>query len=742
MVARRTCRVALGLLLTAGVPVGCIGILGKTDQPVRPYSRPVVIYSPAMAGATISTFAGGGVGDGGLAVEVSLYTPQAVTVDPEGNIYIADTGHHRIRRVDAKTGIITTVVGTGIAGNIGDHGRAIRAQLSSPHGLAFDPKGNLYIADTQNQRIRMLDKKGNLHPVIGKKPSAAENLIPKSHDHSLMFMSSGDSEEIVLAPPHHIFIGPQGVDLYIAESENNRVVRIDRTTKKLTVIAGVITAPGYAGDGRLATEASLMNPHSVAVDEVGNLYTADTFNHRIRKVDAATGIITTIAGTGTIGFSGDGGLATRAKLATPSGIAVSTDGSLYIVDTDNRRIRKLTHHRSGWVITTVAGTGKRGRSGDGGPALKATFVRPVDIAIDPEGNLYIADTGGHQIRKINTSGIITTIAGNGRCCFTGDGRVASHAEFTPPYGISVDQSGHLYIVDRDNHRIRRVDASSGVITTVAGNGLRGYRGNGGDALSASLSSPMSVAISKDGSIFIADLGNHWIRKVDGTTGMITTVAGGRGDGRQATEARLIFPVGVAIDAEGNLYISDTANQRIRIVKAATGLITTFAGTRTYGFSGDGGLASEAKLANPTSLTIDQEGNLYITDSDNHRIRKVDKKTGIITTVVGNGNSRLTGDGGPALQASLRYPSGITIDQNILYIADTGHHLIRMVSLKTGIITSLAGSGRAGFGGDGGSPEKATLHSPHGVAVYSNTLYIADSDNRRIRKVTLGSHRTP
>ena len=745
MFSHRISGLFLGLLLTAGISAGCAGPFEKIEPTARPKpARRVIAYSPLTASYVISTFAGGGVGDGGLAIEASLYTPQSVVVDAEGNIYICDTGHHRIRRVDAKTGIITTVAGTGIAGNTGDHGRAIRAQLSSPHGMAFDLKGKLYIADTDNRRLRKLDKRGNLHPSIGKKSDAQEAAMPEDHDHSLMFMDSGGGKDIVLAPPHHIAVDSQG-NVYITEMESNRIVKYDKATKELTVIAGVITAPGYAGDGGPGAEASLLIPHSVAVDLSGNVYIADTLNHRIRKVDAKTGMITTIAGSGLVGFVGDGGLATRARLAGPSGIAVSPDGTLYIVDTDNRRIRKLTPFGSEWRITTIAGTGHRGSSGDGGPALHADFVRPVAIALDTEGNLYIADTGGHKIRKIDTSGIITTVAGNGHCCFTGDGQQAMNAEFTPPYGISAGPSGHVYIVDRDNHRIRRVDITNAVITTVAGNGSRGYRGDGGEASKASLSDPMSVAIGKDGSVFIADYGNHRIRKVDGETKMITTVAGSidggfEGDGGKATRAKLHFPAGAAIDSEGNLYISDTGNQRVRMVEHDTGIITTIAGTGNYGFSGDGGPATEADLAHPTSLGFDQDGNLYIADTDNHRVRKVDKGTGTITTVAGNGNSKLTGDGGPALLSSLRYPAGVIIDQDILYIADSGHHLIRAVSLKTGVITTLAGRGWPGLEGDGGPASKAVLRSPRGIALHSKTLYIADTDNRRIRSIVLESQK--
>jgi sugar lactone lactonase YvrE len=372
---------------------------------------------------------------------------------------------------------------------------------------------------------------------------------------------------------------------------------------------------------------------------------------------------------------------------------------------------------------------------------------PIGVAVDATGTLYIADSGSQRIRKVSPAGIMTTVAGNGYCCFSGDGRTATNADLSLPYDITADRTGNLYIVDRDSQRILRVDGKTGVMTTVAGNGIFGYSGDGGPALKASLANPMGVAIGPDGSLFIAEQGNHRIRKVDTITGRISTLAGNgipdlTGNGGAATEARLNSPTGIAMNAEGKLYISDTGNQCVRVVDLSTGFIHAVAGTGNSGFSGDGGPATEAELANPTGLAFDEEGGLYIADSDNDRIRRVDKKTGMITTVAGDGNSGLQGDGGPAVEASLRYPAGISIDQDVLYIADTGHHLIRIVPLKTGIIASLAGSGRPGWGGDGGPAARAFLSSPHGITLDPASIYIVDTDNRLIRKVAIGPSRTP
>ena len=485
-------------------------------------------------------------------------------------------------------------------------------------------------------------------------------------------------------------------------------------------------------DGGPAVEAGLYNPSGVAVDGAGNLYIADTFNHRIRKVDS-TGTITTIAGTGELGFSGDGGPAVEAELYNPYGVAVDGAGNLYIADTFNDRIRKVD---SSGVITTIAGTGERGFSGDEGPAVEAWLYNPYGVAVDGAGNLYIADTFNHRIRKVDSTGTITTIAGTGEFGFSGDGGPAVRAALYFPSGVAVDGAGNLYIADTSNHRIRKVDAT-GTITTIAGTGERGFGGDEGPATTARLTFPRGVAVDGAGNLYIADTSNHRIRKVD-ATGTITTIAGTGergfgGDEGPATTARLTFPLGVAVDSAGGLYIADTYNHRIRKVDS-TGTITTIAGTGEFGFGGDGGPAVEAGLRNPYGVAVDGAGNLYIADTDNHRIRKVDS-TGTITTVAGTGERGFGGDGGPATAAQLAPPAGVAVDgAGNLYIADRGNHRIRKVD-STGTITTVAGTGERGFGGDGGPAEQARLDSPHGVAVDSaGNLYIVDRGNHRIRKV--------
>ena len=288
------------------------------------------------------------------------------------------------------------------------------------------------------------------------------------------------------------------------------------------------------------------------------------------------------------------------------------------------------------------------------------------------------------------------MAGNGTESFSGDGGLATNASLAFPSSVAVDAAGNVFIADTFNERIRRVDAATGIITTVAGNGTAGYGGDGSAATGANLNDPIGVAVDSVGNVFIADTFNQRIRRVDAATGFISTVAGNgtfgfNGDGGLATDAWMRDPVGVALDSAGNLFITDQNNQRIRRVDAATGTMSTVAGSGTFGFGGDGGLATNASLSRPTGAALDSAGNLFIADQSNQRVRRVDAATGIMTTVAGDGTFGYTGDGGLATDACLKNPAGVALDSaGNLFIADQSNHRIRHV----------ASSGTVG-GGDGG-----------------------------------------
>ncbi len=338
---------------------------------------------------------------------------------------------------------------------------------------------------------------------------------------------------------------------------------------------------------------------------------------------AAAGDISTVAGTGLAGYSGDGGAATSALLSRPSGVAVDSSGNLFIADRDNHRIRKVD---TSGVITTVAGTGKFGYSGDGGPATAARLDNPIDLEVDGAGNLFIADFFNHVIRKVDTSGTITTVAGIGRRSgYSGDGGPATSALLYYPAGVDVVPSGELLIADFGNSVIRKVD-TSGIITTVAGTGFAGYSGDGGPATSAQLYQAADVAQDQAGNLWIADRENHRIRRVD-TSGIITTVAGTgtagySGDGGPASAALLNLPSGIIVDSIGNIVISEVGSSVARRIDPS-GVITTVAGTGTAGYSGDGGPATSARLSSPTDVALDGSGNLFIADATNHVVRKVE-----------------------------------------------------------------------------------------------------------------------
>jgi len=679
----------------------------------------------ALPGAgNINTVAGLGssAGDNGPATSAQLNAPFGVVLDSAGNFYIADTYNNRVREVIASSGIIVTLAGNGAGGSSGDGGMATSALIYLPSGVVLDSAGNLYIADSGNNRVRKITASTGIITTV-----AGNGIAGYSGD-------GGAATGAELSFPSGLALDSAG-NLYIADLDNSVIRKVSMSSGMIATVAGNGTA-GYSGDGGPATSAELSYPNGIALDASGNIYIADQYNNSIREVTVSTGAIATVAGNGTLGYSGDGGPATSAELNTPESIAFDSTGNLYIADSDNERIRMVTI--STGVISTVAGTGWPSYCCDGGPAVDAELHFPAAIVLDPAGNLYIADTDNNLIRKVTvSSGIITTIAGSG--FYSGDGGPATSALLNYPSGIVADPSGNLYIADYFNCRVRKVSASTGIITTFAGNGLCGYTGDGGAATDAQESYPAGVALDSAGNLYIA--GENSIRKVTASTGIITTLAGSSvpgysGDGGPATSAALSGPQAVAVDSAGNLYIADADNNCIRKVTISTGIITTVAGNGTAGYSGDGGAATSAELSYPSGVALDSAGNIYIADFDNSLIRKVTVSTGLITTVAGNGNEGFSGDGGPATNAALFFPAGVTLDSaGNLYIADYYNNAIRKVTAATGIITTIAGNGIEGYSGDGGLATGAQLDSPLAVAVNSSGyLYIADEYNDRIRAV--------
>ncbi len=557
--------------------------------------------------------------------------------------------------VAASSGTITTIAGTGKAGLDGDYGPAARAVLHLPTAVAVDKAGNLYICDSANNVIRQVSN-GIIIPYLG-------NYIPGYTGDTTGTISMNDPTDIFFDANYN---------MWIADFGNGRIREYGTNGISSTVVGGGTT---YT-EGGFPLASALAGPHSVAVDPSGaNIYVADADDNRIRKINVAANKITTLAGAGSYGFSGDGGAANAAQVNTPYSVAVDGSGNVYFVDLFNARIRMVS---ASGIVTTVAGNGATHYSGDGGAAQNALLNAPSAVAYSSTG-VYVADTNNQRIRQIGPSGSITTIAGSGTPGFAGDGGPAASAQVSFPFALAVDASGFLYIADTGNQRVRKI--VNGTINTVAGNGNTGYTGDGGQATAATFASPAGLAVDSAGDIYISDYGNNVVRKVS-VTGVISTVAGNgspgySGDGGQAISAQLTGPLGLALDAAGNLYIADSGNHVIRIV-APGGKIGTFAGTGVLGDANDGGPAANAQLASPAGLAFDSSGNLYIADSGANRVRLV-TPAGLIVTIGGNGTTGYSGDAGPANQAQFNTISGIALDvSGDVYVADQGNNAIRLM----------------------------------------------------------------
>ncbi|EFC41150.1 predicted protein [Naegleria gruberi] len=701
----------------------------------------------------ISTIAGttyGFSGDGGLATSAQLYYPNGVSTGSNGEIFIADTYNYRIRKINTS-GYISTIAGTSSFGN---NIPATGANIA-PTGSPTLNNGKIVFADTSGQ-VRQVDLTTNIISTLGGtvgsttivqafyNPTCAKyyktdlyilysnyyldkvtSVASKVAGTGTLNGYGGDGNLATSARlnyPYGTAFSSNG-DMYIADTNNNRIRKVT-TSGYISTVAGSGTG-GYSGDGGLATSAQLNYPRSVAISSSGEIYIADFNNHRIRKINIS-GYISTIAGTGSVGYSGDGGLATNAQLYYPQTVAVSSSGEIYIADAYNHRIRKI--NTSGY-ISTIAGTGSVGYSGDGGLATSAQLYYPFSVAISSVGEIYIADTYNHRIRKINTSGYISTISGTGSGGYSGDGGLATSAQLNYPFSVAVSSVGEIYIVDTNNYRIRKIN-TSGYISTIAGTGTGGYNGDSILATSAQLNYPYGLTISSTSEIIVADYYNHRIRKIN-TSGYISTIAGGFGDGDMATTS-FISAYSFEFTLNGEIIIADSNNHRIRKI-TTLGYISTISGTGTAGYNGDEILATNSQLNNPNGIALSSNSEIYIADTNNHRIRKVNA-SGYISTIAGTGTGGYNGDGVLATSAQLNYPNGIAIQENgEILIADNNNHRIRKIRTN-GYISTIAGSGIGGFT-DNTVATSAQLENPLGVAIGSNKeIFLTDSTNKRIRKL--------
>jgi len=862
------------------------------------------LYGASLAGAFE-------LSGGNTFTSLTTTMSDGVAIGPQGQVVIIRHSTNQVFLL-GSTGLVP-LAGINYPGFSGDGGPATSAWLNFPTGLAIDPTGDIFIADTGNQRVRRVQAyvapsaplsvhasltgsqavvgwsapaaSGGL-PIVeyditrhtgsvastttlpGSPPPTTTTLSGLSYHTTYTFTviaSNGWATSADSAPSAPITptiadgsittyagsaavgaanaIGQAPVSLalelpqiFIGDGGNAVVRTLDVNAGQETILAGN-DSYGYSGDGGDALSAAMAGAGAVAeCGPAGPIYIADTANFRIRVVTAGT--ISTFAGTGVRGYSGDGGPATQAEIGTVYGLACTSPlGGLLIADTGNGVIREVdssgnistlwiglyaptgifavnsdvtyvadTYTNRVWYLSllngpcvaagvppvgfacnggtaeqyslnvprgisydgtnlyiaeegnslirkvdaagntsNLVGTGIAGFSGDGGPAASAQLNHPTDVAYWGNTNtLYIADFLNFRVRQVDLAGGgIRTIAGNGAPSLAGDGGVATSAQLGLPYAVAADPAGNEYIVDNQDNAIRKID-TNGVITTVAGSPYKpaGGQGNGGPATAAQLNDPRGIALDSFGNIYISDTGNNVVRIVDHSSGVITTVAGSGyagfgGDGGAATSisVKLNAPRGLAVDASGNLYIADTGNNRIRRVDHSTGLITTYAGNGTAGFAGDGAPAASAKLSGPRGLAINAAGDLFIGDSDNNRIRKIDHLTLNISTLAGTGIPGAGGDGGPAIAAQLHFPFGLGFDAaGNLYVADTDNHRIRMVDVNGKISTVVGGCGTvAGYSGDGGPAVTAQLNFPYGVAVDGlGNVVIADYANNRMR----------
>jgi sugar lactone lactonase YvrE len=678
----------------------------------------VALFTPqlALGQYTISTIAGGGPNNL-PAVNASVGTAESVVLDSAGNLYIADSYSSQVFKV--SSGTLTLVAGNGTQGYSGDGGPATSAALGAfgPQGIFVDGSGNIFIADTENSVIReVVASTGNIQTVAGVNYDASEGSACQDGG------DGGPAASAYLCLPYSVFVDASG-NIFIADWGNSTIREVVASTGKIQTVAGTPQSPGYSGDGAAATSAQLDQPESVYVDGSGDIFIADTFNSVIREVTSANGFIRTVAGvyyafSFVCNYSGDGGPAASAQLCLPSGVSLDSSGNILIADTENFAIRAVntgaqpvtiaTVQIPAGDIATVAGTpGIAGYSGNGGAAISAELNYPNDMVVDGSENIYIADSENFVIREVTASnGDIQVFAGDNFVAYSSYVSSATDASLNNPGAVFVDGSGNVFIADTNNSVIREVVASTGDIQTVAGNGTAGYSG----------------------------------------------------DGVAATSTELNFPGGVFVDAQGDIFIADTANSAIREVVAATGLIQTVAGTPgTEGYSGDGGAPTSAVLDNPNAVLVDGSGNIYIADTTNSAIRVVNTGSSQITvagvqipageiqTVAGTPTKTCDddsnpgcGDGGAATSAYLNFPTGIFLDASEdIFIADTFDNAIREVSATSGTIQTVAGTIGAdgGFSGDGGAATSALLNNPSGVFIdTSNDIFIADTENAAIREV--------
>ena len=652
------------------------------------------LFAAGAAGAGVYVFsplAGNGIaldhsdGTGGNA---RFFNPTGTAVDAAGNIYIADGGDHTVREV-TSSGVVTTIAGSSGQPGSAD-GVGANARFLYPYAVATDGAGNVYVTDTGNQNVRKITAGGVVTTLAGTLGIAGS--------------VDGSATAAQFNLPQGIAVDAAG-NVYVSDT-NNDTIRLISPGGVVTTLAG---AAGQSGDAAGTGAAARFNyPFGIAVDSVGNLYVADYGNSLIRRV-APGGGVTIFAGSPGLTGSANGA-ASVAQFNHPSAVSVDGAGNVYVIDTSNQTVRKIS---AGGSVSTLAGTaGVTGRAD--GASASATFFYPGGIAATGSGVIYVADTGNHLLRVV-ASGLVSTLAGAEGVQGGVDG-AGSSAAFAYPYGVAVDGSGNLYVADHDNDTIRKV-TPAGAVTTLAGSaGVPGSADGAGGA--ARFSGPTGVAVDAAGNVYVADAGNTSVRKIT-AGGVVTTFAGfsgvaGSSNGTGAI-ARFNAPQGIAVDGAGNVYVADTNNSTIRKVTSA-GAVTTIAGAAGQTGSADG-LAGAARFNAPYAVAVDAAGNVYVADFFNATIRKI-TPAGAVTTLAGLAGQAAMADGAGVV-ARFNQPYGVAVDgSGNVFVADTYNRAIRQVTAG-GVVTTLSGP-------------NSRFYYPQGVAMDgAGNLYVADGDNQSV-----------
>ncbi len=636
-------------------PDGCIWFCEYSGQRIR----------RILPDGKIQTMAGNGSkgydGDGGPALNASFNLPHEIRFDEAGNLYVVDMMNHAVRKVDAKTGLISTFAGNGKMGYLGDGGPATGAQFNKPHSIQFGPDGKLYVCDIGNHVIRRIDMSTNRIETF-----AGTGKAGPTPDGSPL-------EGTPINGPRSIDFDQEG-NLWLVTREGNQVFRIDRKARRFVHIAGTGKS-GFEGNGGPAKLATLKGPKGIAIDARGNVWLADTESHSVRMIDAQSGNIEWIAGTGKIGNGADGD-PLGCSLARLHGIFVDYDGSVFIGDSEAHKIRVIRRKKSENHIELVAGGT---RDAVDIPARDALLKEPFGTAFDALGQLWIVEmASGNRLLKVDNAGMLAHIAGSGEAGFAGDGGLAVSAQFNGPHNLAIGVDGRILVADTWNGRIRQVNPQTKRVDTLLGFEVPLAR--------ARAAGPYCVSVDPSGKLlYIADL--QRIHRLDLETGKCIVVAGNgeKGipqDGSNAADAPLVDPRAVAADRVGNVYILERGGNALRVVKP-DGTIRTVV-NRSGKRGGEKSLrepAMDAMLNGPKHLCVDLGNRVIIADAENHLVRRYDPADESVCRVAGTGATGVEGVGGKADACRLARPHGVAIHPKSgeLYITDTYNNRILRVA---------------------------------------------------------------